>query len=132
MTAWDLLGLCINGDAVRDYAAKHGETPTVRDDDGILDVELASLGIALVAPADSGIIRTVFMYNEGVEPGYTRYDGPLPQGINFRMGRSEIQAVMGHPGFSSPQHDAWDFQEFRLSVQYRGTLPSVISVTTDR
>jgi hypothetical protein len=89
-------------------------------------------GMVVYAEKVSSRITTVFLYSEG-EDKFTQYKHPLPHGIQFSMGKAEAtRCVPMAPNFSSPAHDAWDFEDHRLVVQYRagGSPIKKVSLTT--
>src|SRR5436189_72964 len=76
-------------------------------------------GGGVYADADRARMRTAFVYSQGHEGG-SEYRGPLPHGLDFSMGQAEVQASFPRPpDFTSDEHDAWDFDDYRLVAQYR-------------
>jgi|SRR5450631_2350059 len=89
-------------------------------------------GVVIYADKVTSRITTVFLYAEG-EDKFKQYKHPLPHGLQFSMSKEQATAcVPMPPNFTSPAHDAWDFEGYRLVVQYRagGTPIKKVTFTT--
>jgi len=130
-----LLGRRVDDAAVAEFL--QGVDPAAkvtRDDDDPDELDWVSMqaGLVVYADADSARITTVFLYSQGHE-GASQYRGPLPHGLDFSMGQAEVQASFPRPpDFTSDEYDTWDFDDYRLVVDYGhdGTI-SMATVTGD-
>jgi hypothetical protein len=105
---------------------------TVLADEDELNWISEKSGVVVYGDPESKRITTVFLYGQGVED-CDQYQGPLPHGLDFTMDKSRVQASFPRkPDFTSGEHDTWDFDDYRLAVQYRrsGTI-SVVTVSGD-
>ncbi|RZO66220.1 MAG: hypothetical protein EVA89_00750 [Sandaracinaceae bacterium] len=130
----EVLGTPYDGQVVQRFLAEQGGVEAdIEDMDGELYVDALAAGLCMIAQPNGHGLDTVIMYAEGEEEGYSAYEGPLPEGLQMGMSRSAINAHMGRaPDFSSPKHDSWDLQHFRLVVHYRGGILKEVAITTDR
>jgi hypothetical protein len=117
-----LLGLRIDDPAVAEFFhAVDPATEVTRTDEDEPRWISKPAGLVVYADADSARITTVFLYSEGHQ-GAGQYRGPLPHGLDFSMGKAEVQASFPRPpDFTSDEHDTWDFDDHRLVVRYGGT-----------
>jgi len=90
-----------------------------------------SAGIEVHADKESRRIDTVFLYSQGLY-NFTQYKNPLPHGISFSMTKDQVKACFSVPSnFTSPEHDTWDFDDYRLIVEYGSTgFVKTVTVTT--
>ena len=128
-----LLGLRIDDPAVTEFLqGVDPATKVIRTDEDEPRWISKPAGMVVYADGESARITTVFLYSEGHQ-GAGQYRGPLPHGLDFSMGKAEVQASFPRPpDFTSDEHDTWDFDDYRLVAQYRraGTI-SVVVVTGD-
>jgi hypothetical protein len=88
-------------------------------------------GLEIQCPFDSSLVTTVSFYAEGVDD-FRKYKGPLPHKVTFDMKRPQVLAAVGaKPDFSSDEHNAWDFEDYRFIVMYEGNDIQSVAVTGD-
>lgn len=133
LEASELLGKRFDSPDVRSFFARFGVEEELEDDGGILFVDAPAVGVSMNANPETGIVGTIFLYNDRSEEGYAMFRGQIPSGIGFHLDRGEVRGVMSDaPSFTGPDYDTWDLGAYRLNVRYRGAAVRVVSVTVER
>lgn len=129
----DLLNKRFDSSDVKNFFADLGVEEELEDDDGILFVDAPDAGVSMNASSATGIVGTIFLYNEKAEDGYAMFRGQIPNGLSFQLDRSEVRGVMSEtPSFTGADYDTWDLDMYRLYVRYRNASIRLVSVTIER
>ena len=102
-------------------------------------IEHQHLGFSIVVDWND-VATCVQFFSEDSEPGYQRYLGPLPRGLNFGSSRAEVRHVMGSPACSSDggpevfgiKHRPWDwfvFEGRKAHFEYEETCDALRMVS---
>ena len=88
-------------------------------------------GAVVYAQPKTRRITDVFMYAEGHE-GYKQFKRPLPHGLDFSMDMDSVKGCFPRaPDFSSAEHCAWDFEEYRIIVIFKSGAIRRVTLTSD-
>ncbi len=128
-----LVGRCVDDADVVAYLATHNPKKKVKksiDDELVWSSKKA--GLEIQGLRASRRITTVFLHAKGYED-FKQYRGVLPHGLKFGMTKDETKSQMQlPPSFDGPTHTSWDFDDYRLIVQYwPDNSIMVVAVTGD-
>ena len=88
-------------------------------------------GVVVYAAPKTRRIFTVFLYAEGHE-GYKQFKGPLPHALDFSMTMDAVKGCFPRPpDFSSAEHCAWDFEDYRIIVIFKSSVIRRVTLTSD-
>jgi len=89
-------------------------------------------GVVVYASPKSARIHTVFLYADGHE-GHSQYKGPLPHGIKFSMDMKQVKSCFSKkPSGTSDEHLAWDFDDYRIVVNFDDEEAiTIVGLTSD-
>jgi hypothetical protein len=105
-------------DVIAFLAALDPKTKSTVNEEGEPEWFSKVAGVEIRADTRSRRIKTIHMFAEG-EDGYRQYAGPLPHGMSYTMKKDDVKArFTSPPKLTSPQHDTWDFEDYRIIVMY--------------
>lgn len=84
---------------VQEWMRRAGEEPAFEesepDDDVLGWLRAPALGLQVTIGRD-GLVQTIHLHSHSHD-GYHGFEGPLPEGLTFAMGRRSAQAALGSP-----------------------------------
>jgi hypothetical protein len=133
-----LLGRGLDDRALNETVRHLGEEPRVDVIGDETYFKYVASGVALAFGADERL-RTVFLHSAGHD-GYSESVVPPPKGIQWRMERSAVIAMLGEPARSGrggsieglgpvPPWDLYIYDDFAMNVQYARDSPRAVLIT---
>lgn len=132
------IGQKLQSEAVEILWQSIEEFPLIANDDEVLFYEFKQSGISCLFNAER-ILEAIHLFGENRE-GFLAYPGPLPQGISFQNGKSEIIQKLGKPFLEGGDNASilggkispwikYLYPNYQLHLQFDDSLQRIVLVT---